>query len=230
MKIVNHRGCRGQGQTGTAKSRRFFYKGFICLFSLHLLGDHNKPMVSLARSCGRWPRSSLVSSESCSIVYLNRLTFSVPDILSTLTSGGGGIINYYGFVLRGYISFSHGVPHFTEGVLVSLKELFPTPYWRQWWDLWGSGFSVDVWLCVQRGWVQGETAASWKLGGQSCPSVCWAQSKTSTIVFFMVAELCEGWTGSVHDAEGVMGEARVNIQEEGVERHRGSSPLPSLHI
>lgn len=36
----------------------------------------------------------------------------------------------------------------------------------------------------------------------------------------MVAELCEGWTGSVHDAEGVMGEARVNIQEEGVERHR----------
>lgn len=36
----------------------------------------------------------------------------------------------------------------------------------------------------------------------------------------MAAELCEGWAGSVHDAEGVMGEACVNVQEEGIERCR----------
>lgn len=28
MEMVKHRGCRGQGQTGTAKSRRFFYNTF----------------------------------------------------------------------------------------------------------------------------------------------------------------------------------------------------------
>lgn len=64
---------------------------------------------------------------------------------------------------------------------------FPTLCWRQWWDLPGWVFGVDVWLSVQRACTgscpdspcaggrsgrdaaQGGTSASCQPGGQSCP-------------------------------------------------------------
>lgn len=81
-----------------------------------------------------------------------------------LVGGGGG--GNYGFVLQGYISFSCGVAHFTEGASVSLKELFPRrdcSILKAWWTE----------LSFSR----------------------WSQAKTSTISFFMVAELCGGVGG-----------------------------------